>query len=249
MTPEAEKPFHAREHATLTTRVHREIERRIMTGEIRAGDRLGEAALAESLGVSRGPVREAMRSLELTGLVTIIANRGAIVRSIGLDEVVCLYELRGAIFAYACERVARRRSDAMLATLRDQVLRMEAAVASDRLDDYYRINVQFHASLLELSGNPRARSTYESVVKEMHLFRRRSLSKVPNVGASLAEHRNILGAIERGDPDMAREAGRIHVVNGCERFLRTLDTDVADATDVADSAAGSATNVRERRSG
>jgi DNA-binding GntR family transcriptional regulator len=150
------------------------------------------------------------------------------VRSIGLDEVVCLYELRGAIFAYACERVARRRTDAMLATLRDQVVGMEEAVAGDDLATYYRLNVEFHACLLEMSGNARARSTYEGVVKEMHLFRRRSLSKVPNVDASLAEHRDILDAIERSDADAAREAGRIHVVHGCKRFLDTLDE--ADAS-------------------
>lgn len=228
MTSDAEKPFHARAFETLTTQVHREIERRILTGEIKAGEKIGEAALADSLGVSRGPVREAIRALELAGLVSVVANRGAIVRSIGLDEVVCLYELRGAIFAYACERVARRRTDAMLATLRDQVVGMEEAVAGDDLATYYRLNVEFHACLLEMSGNARARSTYEGVVKEMHLFRRRSLSKVPNVDASLAEHRDILDAIERSDADAAREAGRIHVVHGCKRFLDTLDE--ADAS-------------------
>lgn len=224
MTSDAEKPFHASEFATLTTRVHREIERRILTGEIKAGEKIGEAALAESLGVSRGPIREAIRTLERSGLVSTIANRGAIVRSIGLDEVVCLYELRGAIFAYACERVARRRTEEMLAILREQVVGMEAAVAGDELATYYRLNVEFHASLLEFSGNDRARSAYEGVVKEMHLFRRRSLSKVPNVDASLAEHRDILEAIERQDEAAAREAGRIHVVHGCRRFLDTLDT-------------------------
>ena len=222
------KPFHAREFATLTTRVHQEIERRILTGEIKAGERIGEAALAESLGVSRGPVREAMRGLERAGLVEINANRGAIVRSIGLDEVVGLYELRGTIFALACERVARRPTAAVMATLLAQVEGMETAVREDALDTYYRLNVEFHASLLEMSGNARARSTYEGVVKEMHLFRRRSLSKVPNVDASLAEHRDILDAIERSDADAAREAGRIHVVHGCRRFLDTLDE--ADAS-------------------
>lgn len=223
MSSDAEKPFHASEFATLATRVHREIERRILTGEIKAGEKIGEAALADSLGVSRGPVREAIRTLEQSGLVSVVANRGAIVRSIGLEDVVCLYELRGAIFAYACERVARRWTEAMLATLHEQVVGMEDAVARDDLGTYYRLNVEFHASVLEYSGNERARSTYEGVVKEMHLFRRRSLSKVPNVDASLAEHRDIMDAIERRDADAAREAGRIHVVHGCERFLGTLD--------------------------
>ena len=165
--------------------MQQEIERRILTGEIKAGERVGEAALAESLGVSRGPVREAMRGLERAGLVEINANRGAIVRSIGLDEVIGLYALRGAIFALACESLARQRSDAVLATLLEQVVGMEQEVARDALDTYYRLNVAFHASILELCGNARARSTYEGIVKEMHLFRRRGLSKVPNIAASL----------------------------------------------------------------
>ena len=222
------KPFHAREFATLTTRVHQEIERRILTGEIKAGERIGEAALAESLGVSRGPVREAMRGLERAGLVEINANRGAIVRSIGLDEVVGLYELRGTIFALACERVARRPTAAVMATLLAQVEGMETAVREDALDTYYRLNVEFHATILELAGNARARSVYEGIVKEMHLFRRRGLSKVPNIAASLAEHRDILHAIERGDVAAAREAGRFHCEQGCKRFLGTLDASSAD---------------------
>ncbi|MEQ8397931.1 FCD domain-containing protein [Thalassobaculum sp.] len=222
MPSDVGKPFHAREFATLTTRVQQEIERRILTAEIKAGERIGEAALAESLGVSRGPVREAMRGLERAGLVEINANRGAIVRSIGLDEVAGLYALRGAIFALACECVARRRTDAILAKLLDQVVGMEEAVANDALDTYYRMNVEFHATILELSGNARARSTYEGIVKEMHLFRRRGLSKVPNIASSLAEHRTIIEAIDRGDPAAAREAGRYHVEQGCKRFLGTL---------------------------
>lgn len=223
MPSDVGKPFHAREFATLTTRVQQEIERRILTGEIKAGERIGEAALAESLGVSRGPVREAMRGLERAGLVEINANRGAIVRSIGLDEVVGLYALRGAIFALACESLARQRSDTVLATLLEQVVGMERAVAEDALDTYYRLNVAFHASILALCGNARARSTYEGIVKEMHLFRRRGLSKVPNIAASLDEHRAIIEAIDRGDPAAAREAGRFHVEQGCKRFLGTLD--------------------------
>ena len=115
------------------------------------------------------------------GLVEINANRGAIVRSIGLDEVVNLYELRGAIFALACERLASRPTSALTSGLLAQVEAMEAAVAEGALEAYYRLNVAFHASILEQSGNPRARSTYEGFVKEMHLFRRRGLSIATNI--------------------------------------------------------------------
>lgn len=217
------RPFHARDHATLTSRVQREVERRILSGEIESGARIGEAALADSLGVSRGPVREALRCLAQAGLVELVVNKGAIVRSIGLDEVRGLYHLRGAIFALACQELAQRATAEDVALLEGNMAEMRAALAADDMDRYYRLNVAFHAAILARCGNTRASELYQGIVKEMHLFRRRSLSHVPNAAASLAEHAEIVAAVVAGDRDGAREAGRLHVEHGCRRFLSSLD--------------------------
>lgn len=216
------KPFHAREYATLTTHVEREIERRVLTGEIAAGARIGEALIAEQLGVSRGPVREALRSLAQSGLVEILPNKGAIARTIGLDEVKNLYALRGALFALACQEVARRHDNETVTLLRDNMNAMRAALSCDDKEAYYRLNVEFHTSIINHSHNQRAIDVYHSVVKEMHLFRRRGLSNVPNIAESLNEHEIILAGIIDGAPDTAREAGRFHIEQGCNRFLGTL---------------------------
>ncbi len=216
------KPFHAREYATLTTHVEREIERRVLTGEIAAGARIGEALIAEELGVSRGPVREALRSLAQSGLVEILPNKGAIARTIGLDEVKNLYALRGALFALACQEVARRHDNETMTHLRENMSAMRAALACDDKEAYYRLNVDFHTTIINHSHNQRAIDVYHSVVKEMHLFRRRGLSNVPNIAESVKEHETILAGIVSGDPDAAREAGRIHIERGCNRFLGTL---------------------------
>lgn len=222
MPTDVAQPFHARQFATLTTHVQREIERRILSGEIKAGERLAEAALARSLGVSRGPVREAIRGLAQAGLVDVAANRGAIVRRIGQEEALDLYDLRGAIFALACETVARSRSDAQCAALRGNLAQMEQAVADNDLERYYRLNVEFHSAILAYCSSARARSTYEGIVKEMHLFRRRGLSLVPNIEASVREHETIVAAVVAGDPEAAHRAGRSHIANGKARFMRTL---------------------------
>ena len=219
------KPFHAREYATLTTHVEREIERRVLTGEIAAGARIGEALIADELGVSRGPVREALRSLAQSGLVEILPNKGAIARTIGLDEVKNLYALRGALFALACQEVARQHDGETVALLRDNMSAMRAALSCDDKEAYYRLNVDFHTAIIDRSENPRAIDVYHSVVKEMHLFRRRGLSNVPNIAESVKEHETILAGIIAGDPDAAREAGRIHIESGCRRFLGTLTED------------------------
>ena len=219
----AEQPFHARNIQTLTPAVQREIERLILTGELKAGERLSESAMALRLGVSRGPVREAMRALKATGLVDIVANKGVLVRQISFDEAIDLYDLRSAVFGLACATLARRRTEAQCLMLRDNLAQMERACRDGDKEAYYRLNVAFHAQILELCGNRRAKSVYEGVVKEVHLFRRRGLSEVPNMEASLREHRTIVEAVARGDADAAQAAGRDHVVSGKERFVRTLN--------------------------
>lgn len=224
-----EQPFHASNIQTLATAVQREIERQILTGELKAGERLSESAMAVRLGVSRGPVREAMRALKATGLVDIVANKGVLVRRIGFDEALDLYDLRSAVFGLACATLARRRTEAHCRMLQENLKQMEGACLESDKEAYYRLNVAFHAQILELCGNRRAKSVYEGVVKEMHLFRRRGLSKVPNMEASLREHGTIVDAVARGDAEAAQAAGRDHVLNGKERFIRTLDQAGEDA--------------------
>jgi DNA-binding GntR family transcriptional regulator len=222
-------PFDARSIQTLTGAVQQEIERRILTGEIAAGERLSEVALAASLGVSRGPIREALRGLVQAGLVDSIANRGVVVRRIGLEEALDLYDLRAVIFGFACETLARRRTAAQLASLEQALRAMAAALAADDKERYYQLNIAFHAEILALCGNRRARATYESVVKEMHLFRRRGLSRVGNIAASLDEHRTIVKAIGARDPAAAYHAGLTHVRHGRERFAASLEQEVSEA--------------------
>jgi DNA-binding GntR family transcriptional regulator len=219
----AAERFDPRNIQTLTSAVQREIERRILTGEIAAGARLTEAPLAEELGVSRGPVREAIRGLIEAGLVDSIANRGGVVRKIGLEEALDLYELRAVLFGFACELVARRRTEAQLAELEAALEEMAAAVSACDKDRYYQLNLAFHARMMDLCGNRRARANYEGVVKEMHLFRRRALSRVSRITASLAEHRTIVAAIRAGDARTAFQAGREHVQHGRGRFVATLE--------------------------
>jgi DNA-binding GntR family transcriptional regulator len=217
------KPFHASEVQSLTVLVQREVERRILTGDLPAGERLSESALAADMGVSRGPVREAMRGLQQAGLVEIIANKGVVVRKIGYDEAVDLYDLRGSLFGFMCETMARRRTDAQCAVLSDKLSAMADAIRTDDKDWYYGLNIDFHAAIVEFCGNSRARAVYEGIVKEMHLFRRRGLSRIENMEASMREHEAIAEAIIGGRAESACKAGVTHLRNGRDRFRATLD--------------------------
>ncbi len=223
MSAESQQPFHASSVQSLTVLVRREIERLILSGELGAGERLSESALAQRMGVSRGPVREAMRGLQQAGLVEIVANKGVVVREIGLDEAIDLYDLRGSLFGFMCETLARRRSEQQCAVLRAKLERMANAIAADDKDAYYRLNIEFHAAVVDFCGNRRAKAVYDGIVKEMHLFRRRGLSRIENMEASMHEHEAIVAAIETGDAIAAREAGTVHLRNGRDRFIATLE--------------------------
>ena len=220
-----QKPFHASNVQTLTVLVQREIERRILTGKLPAGERLSESALAVNMGVSRGPVREAMRGLQQAGLVDIVANKGVVVRKIGYDEAVDLYNLRGSLFGFMCETMATRRTDKQCGVLKDKLEKMTVAIRADNKEAYFRTNLEFHTSIVEFCGNSRARAVYEGIAKEMHLFRRRGLSRIENMEASMQEHEAIAEAIIAGRPEAARKAGVKHIRNGRDRFLASLDPD------------------------
>ena len=215
--------------ATLADEVRAEIERMIIEGNLAAGEKLNELALSDAMGVSRGTVREAIRSLADSGLVNFITNRGAFVHQITRSEIRNLYELRGAIFAMACASVARRVADGsepkLVQRLRQNLERMHKAHHDNTKKNYYALNIEFHDMLMEAAGNPKAKTIYDNLVREMHLFRQRGLSIATNIARSLDEHEAITEAVSSGDPEAARLAAETHLTSGRRRYLETLEQD------------------------
>ena len=209
--------------ATLAAEVRSEIERLIVEGELAAGEKLNEVSLSSAMGVSRGTVREAIRSLADSGLIDLIANRGAFVHETTLDEVRNLYDLRGAIFGMACAAFAQHQADGHTADLTRKLTtkleRMQKTKDRNDIKAYYSLNLEFHDLILEGAGNPRAKAIYDNTIKEMHLFWRRRLSISTNIARSLEEHRIIGDAIIAGDADAARQAGTHHIASCLRRYM------------------------------
>lgn len=206
---------------SLSSLVAQEIERMILAGSLAAGERLNEAALATSLGVSRGPVREAVRGLERTGLVVAVRNQGSYVRQVSAEEALEIYDIRAAITGLACARLAETGTAAQLAALRALVKRMEAARRADDAAAYYAANLDFHAALLDFGSGPRACRLHAELGNELHLYRRRALVERENMRESNAEHAAILRAIAARDPATARATGEAHIAGGKRRFQST----------------------------
>jgi DNA-binding GntR family transcriptional regulator len=197
---------------SLTSLVRRELERMIETGELKAGDRLNENALALKLGVSRGPVREACRGLEQSGLVQVIVNRGVFVREISNRQAWELYEIRASLYGLAGRLMAACADAAQVATLRGLIDEMEGPAEREELNVFYPLNLQFHEAIVRFSDNARLAALCTSVHRETHLFRRLTLDMPGRMKLSNAEHRRIVDAIEARDGEAALRELEQHVL-------------------------------------
>jgi DNA-binding GntR family transcriptional regulator len=211
-----------RRQRPLVLEVRDELERMILHGEIEGGARLNEAALAELLGVSRGPVREAARSLEREGLVRTVANDGVYVRSLSVEEVLELYDLRAMIAGYLCGCLAERVEAGIRAELEGFVARMDAAIGAGDESLYFELNLAFHDRIAEAAGAERARTLYVALGKEVRLMRRRVLSGAASLATSNGEHEGIVAAIAQADAEAARARGAAHHHNAKKRLLEAL---------------------------
>jgi DNA-binding GntR family transcriptional regulator len=209
-------------NTTLASSIVEELKRLIQDGELKPGERINEATLATRMGTSRGPIREAIRVLAGMGLVTPVANRGVFVREISVPEMIEIYDLRALVFGYACERATEFMTAARLKTLQSLMAQMESAAKAGKGALYYEANLRFHKCVLEFSNNKRAAETYESCVKELHLFRRPAFNYAAKIARSNQEHRAILEAMASGKGAEARKRGEAHVLSGRQRLLESL---------------------------
>ncbi|MCF8210243.1 MAG: phosphonate utilization associated transcriptional regulator [Rhodoferax sp.] len=208
--------------SSLTSLVQQEIERAILVGEYPPGAKLNEAVLAEKLGVSRGPVREAFRMLDEAGLVRTEKNRGVFVRTIPISEALEIFDLRAAMDEWVGKRLAASISDAHFKEIKAMVAEMEKAVKAQDAQQYHVLNLKFHDRMVEMSGNRKLTETYRKLIKELSLFRRQNLADSKLMRTFLEEHKQIVKAIGSGDGQAAAQAMHDHVMQSRQR---TIDND------------------------
>ncbi|MES3013938.1 MAG: phosphonate utilization associated transcriptional regulator [Pseudomonadota bacterium] len=216
--------------SSLPMLMQEEIERLIMTGELVVGSRINESELALRFNTSRGPIREALRALEETGLVHNIKNRGVFVREISFEEADEIYELREALEEIIGRRVARAMTPDALKRLKAMLAPMKSAAQAQEVEQYAQLNLQFHDMLLDTAGSRKLTDTYKRLTKELLLFRMRALDSGGGLRVSADEHRAIVDAIASGDPDRAGTVMRRHVAESRARMHRALGRNDATAT-------------------
>ena len=209
---------------SLTTLVQRELERRILAGELEPGDKLTEEEIAGNLNVSRGPVREAFRALEQAGLVRMEKNRGVFVRQVSVEDADEIYEVRAGLDELIGRLLAMRIQPGQLAELRDLLKKMQKAARARSVDDYYPLNVKFHDRLAEFTGNRTLVAHYRRLVNELHLYRRETLARgADSFPISTREHSEIVDALARRDSDRAGKLMYEHAMESRDRLHAALE--------------------------
>ena len=209
---------------SLAQLVQGELERQILSGELAAGARLNEVALAQRLQVSRGPIREALRSLEEAGLVSFEKNRGAAVRVVSPEAAVEIYEIRAAMEGLACRRAASRAGVDDIEGLRALLEQMDGAAAAADVSHFNRLNISFHERLMELSASRELAVAYRRLVGNLTLFRLRTLAIEGSLAESNAEHRRIVDSLAAGDGAAAERIIHEHIESSSRRTQHALAT-------------------------
>ncbi len=190
------------------------LRERIFARALEPGSWIDEQKLAAEFGISRTPMREALKVLAVEGLVTMKLRRGAYVTEVSADDLAQVYHLLALLESDATAQVAAAATPAQRAELQAIHDRLETQVR--QRDAFFATNEQFHLALLHIAGNRWAQQIVADLRKVMKLNRQLSLLKQGRLEDSLAEHRAVMAAIARRDADAARTLMRAHFDHGLE---------------------------------
>lgn len=199
------------------------LERLVLEGDLKAGDRLKEKALAAQWNVSRGPIREACRVLQEAGLVDILPNRGVVVRKVHLQDVLHEFDIRSALWRLAGREAAGNLSHRQMDELERLVEQMDQVIDVDDIDAYIALNTRFHDAIVMSTGNRPLIALQRRMFLQARLFRRQSLAIESGLAERNEDHRHMLEAFRKGDGEAAGKLSEDHVLRSKARFVNNLN--------------------------
>lgn len=190
------------------------LRQRIFSRELEPGSWIDELRIAENLGISRTPLREALKVLAAEGLVTMKVRRGAYVTEVSEKDLRDVYQLLALLESDAARVVAQQATDAQLTQI--QALHADLENAADNRDRFFEVNEAFHQLLLDLANNRWRDQMVADLRKVMKLNRQHSLFKEGRIEQSLGEHRDIVQALAQRQPELAAQRMSAHFMNGLQ---------------------------------
>ena len=194
------------------------LRQRIFKREMEPGTWIDELKLAQAYGISRTPLREALKVLAAEGLVTMKVRRGAYVTEVSTTDMADVYHLLSLLESDAAGVVAQKASESELTDLKNLHAELEAAALPgvSNADQFFSINERFHMRLLEIANNRWRDQMVADLRKVMKLNRHNSLLKSGRMQESLSEHRDLMVALEKRDAGLSVKKMQAHFANGLE---------------------------------
>jgi DNA-binding GntR family transcriptional regulator len=220
MIPRTETRNVGGSHVPLRDLVATEMRRLILDGTLRPGERLIEDRLAEQLGVSRNPIREAIRSLEAEGFLEVTARRGSFVAVLSAQHAADLFEVRLAIEPLGARLAAAHPNPAHLARMREILADVQGSPGSYDLDTLPDLHTELHALIFDMTQNSYLTAIAIPMVKRgQWLLRQSAPLRTPD---AWSEHHWLIEAIEAGDAELAETVARHHVLSVRKNLIAQL---------------------------
>ena len=217
-------PIDSRE--TFKDKAYTALRNLIVSSDIyrsRTDIRLDERQLAQDFGISRTPVREAMVQLEREGFVRSVPRRGVYVVRKTKSEVIELIQAWAALESMAARLITQSASDADIAGLRRMFTTFEGDKLHAKLDEYSEVNIAFHQTIIELSGNQVLIRLAENLFTHMRMIRGSTIGEDDRVERSIRDHMNIIHALEARDTERAEDLVRQHALGLAEHVAKHVD--------------------------
>lgn len=196
---------------TIRGQVYQILRDDICAGKYAPGFWLQEKELAEALGVSRSPVREALRQLVSDGLVIEVPNKGVFVKEFSIRDIDEIFDMRVMLESYCIQKSRKNLTAIRRQKLFELLEKMEKSCAAGDMEGYVRLDEELHIRVVELGGNSLVESTYDRVRSMNQQFRVLSLTSHQRFEDSMEEHRKLIHALAVGDVAVAEETMRVHL--------------------------------------
>lgn len=199
------------------------IRNAIISGSLKPGERLMEVQMAERLGVSRTPIREAIRKLELEGLIIMLPRKGAFVADLSVKDLTEVLEIRAALEGLAAGLAVTRISEAEIEELEIITLKFNKAIESDNVEELIALDIQFHEALFKATRNERLVQLNSNLREQVQRFREMYLKKANRSKETAKEHNDLLEAISSRDIGKAEKLARKHVETTENAILKMME--------------------------
>ena len=218
-------PIKLDNYKPLRELVFESLREAILSQQLEPGERMMEIQLAEEMGVSRTPVREAIRKLELEGLVVMIPRKGAYVAGLSLKDVAEVFEIRRVLEGLAAELAVDRITDDELENLERYLVKIAEDIERSDLNKVVETDTDFHTLLYQASRNQRLAQIINNLREQIQRFRATSLSHPGRMKEALEEHRKIVEAISSRDSETARRLAQEHIENAENSMMEMIHND------------------------